>query len=244
MGANSAIEWTDHTFNPWWGCTKVSPGCKNCYAETFSKRVGLKVWGDDAPRRFFGDKHWAEPLKWDREAKAAGVRKRVFCGSMCDILENSRDLDVARIRLGFLIQSTLHLDWLLLSKRPEMFTGLLPSFIASPNVWTLTTVESPAYLHRIQHIRNLPSVVRGLSMEPLLADIPDIGYHLDGIDWVIVGGESGPGARPMRPDWARRIRDACVDRGIAFFFKQWGGTQKAKAGSLLDGREWKEFPHA
>jgi len=126
MGKNSRIEWTNHTFNPWWGCTKVSAARKNCYAEAWSKRVGQSVWGPNANRRFFGDKHWAEPIKWHSEALAAGQRRRVFCASMADVFEDRRDLDEWREKLWALIDATPQLDWLLLTKRPEMVRRLVP----------------------------------------------------------------------------------------------------------------------
>src|SRR5712671_6808752 len=119
MAKNSSIEWTDHTFNPWWGCSKVSPGCNNCYAETWAKRVGEKIWGKDEPRRFFTDKHWDEPLKWNDEALSSGTRRRVFCASMADVFEQRTDLNPWRARLWKLTEETPKLDWLLLTKRPE-----------------------------------------------------------------------------------------------------------------------------
>src|SRR5258707_547906 len=126
MSQQSAIEWTDHTYNPWWGCTKISAGCDHCYADTLSTRYGHDVWGPDAPRRFFGDKHWAEPIKWDRDAAAAGVRRRVFCGSMCDWAEGRHDQAEARTRLFALIEATPNLDWQLLTKRPGAIPHLVP----------------------------------------------------------------------------------------------------------------------
>src|SRR5688500_18924379 len=119
MGKNSKIEWTNHTFNPWWGCTRVSAACKHCYAEAWAKRVGKKVWGPKAPRRFFGDAHWAGPLKWNREAEEGGIRARVFCASMADVFEARKDLQEPRAQLWKLIEKTPHLDWLLLTKRPH-----------------------------------------------------------------------------------------------------------------------------
>ena len=255
MGQTTGIEWCDSTFNPWWGCTKVSDECDHCYAADGSNRYGFKIWGHDAPRRFFGDHHWNQPLKWNAEAKAAGVRRRVFAGSYCDVMEDRRDLDPHRKRLYERIEQTDWIDWLLVSKLPQNFKRLCPpSWIDSPprNVWAITTVGTAKSLWRIDAIKTAPAAIRGLSIEPLLMDLPTIGEHLDGIDWCIVGGESGHQARAMEQDWARRIRDECLSRKIAFFFKQWGEfgpsgdvmvrMGKKNAGSTLDGQQWKEFP--
>lgn len=273
MGKDSAIEWTDHTFNPWWGCVEVSPACDNCYARSLAQRYGHDVWGNDAPRRFFGDGHWNEPLKWDRQAQSEGTRYRVFCGSECDVMEEREDLDPHRHRLYSLIQRTPHLDWLLLTKRPQNFRRFLPpAWVENPepNVWGMTTVESSKYLWRIDALKGCPFVVHGVSIEPLLEDIPNLGEYLDGIGWVICGGESGSKARALHPDWARRVRDFCITLEIPFLFKQWGELApfsrtdgihqlpfggyhpeskfgfirlgKKKAGRLLDGVEWNQFP--
>lgn len=294
MGKTTEILWCDHTFNPWWGCTKISEGCANCYADSFSNRLGLKIWGADADRRFFGDAHWEEPLKWDRAARKAGIRRKVFCGSMCDVMEDHGDLQHSRVRLYNLIDDTPNLDWLLLTKRPQNFRRFLPATWLErtrPNVWGMTTVESAEYLWRVTALLSTPFVLRGLSMEPLLGPVdltrvgsgtrPDgsvgknvlqaveRGTAMQHLDWVIVGGESGHGARPMSPAWAQSLRDQCVAARVAFFFKQWGehlgagqdgafidGTQvmnasdepervgKLAAGCLLDGQEWKQFPMA
>ncbi|MGE5570496.1 MAG: DUF5131 family protein [Rhodospirillales bacterium] len=234
MGANSRIEWTHHTFNPWWGCTKVSPACDHCYAETWAKRCGLNGWGKDAERRFFGEKHWNEPLKWDRAAEKAGERHRVFCSSMADLMEDRIDLDTPRIALWRLIEQTPHLDWLLLTKRPQKFR-FLPWSDPRPNVWLLTTVESNEFMWRVEALLEVRAVIHGVSYEPALgpADFspylpdPAIRRTLDGrtlpsLAWVIAGGESGPHARPSHPDWFRAVRDSCAKAGVAFLFKQWG----------------------
>lgn len=253
MGINTEISWCDHTFNPWWGCVKVSPACDECYAERDAKRYGHAIWGKDAPRRFFGDTHWDTPLKWDRSAAKDGVRRRVFCASMADVMENRMDLDTHRIRLWSLIKATPNLDWLLLSKRPQEFRKMLPwgrDEYAPDNVWLGTTVESPDYYWRIGELTTAPAKVHFLSVEPLLAAMPELRMYLDHVEWVIAGGESGGlGIRPMSLDWARQVRDAAVSRSIPFHFKQWGEHNselvrigKKKAGSELDGREWKEFP--
>lgn len=227
MGEKTEISWCDHTFNSWWGCTKVSPACDRCYAETWSKRTGLSIWGKDSDRRFFSEKHWEEPLKWNRAAEKSGTRKRVFCGSMCDIMEDRRDLDVWRQRTYSLIEETPNLDWLLLTKRPQNFRRFFPALWLDqprPNVWIMTSVESPEYLWRIDSLKGCPAVVHGLSIEPLLAPLPMLGEYLDGIEWTIVGGESGHGARPFDLEWARDARDQCKAAGVAYFFKQAGAN--------------------
>jgi protein gp37 len=185
VGADTGIAWTDHTFNPWWGCVRVSPGCEHCYAEAWDARFfpslrvregvaknGAEHWGLKAPRRFFGDAHWNEPRKWNREAEKAGVRRRVFCASMADVFEDRRDLDEQRQRLWSLISETPHLDWQLLTKRPENIRKLIPSaweLVFPPNVWIGTTVEDQRRAaERIGWLLELPASVRFLSVEPLL----------------------------------------------------------------------------
>lgn len=267
MAENSRIEWTNHTFNPWWGCAKVSAACKYCYAETWAKRVGSKVWGHKAERRFFGDKHWYQPLKWDREAKKDGKRRRVFCASMADVFEDRRELDVQRVRLWRLIEETPNLDWLLLTKRPEKISDLSP-WIGGEwprNVWLGTTIERQKWVGRIDAILKHTARIHFLSCEPLLGPL-DIRAWTSKIDWVIAGGESGPKARPTKPAWVEQLRDQCIGSGVAFHFKQWGywspfppdrGTRrfivmedgnrlypvgKKAAGRVIDGRTWDELP--
>lgn len=272
MGKNTSIEWTDHTFNPWWGCEKVSPGCAHCYADTFARRLGHggtkpPLWGPGSERRMFGDKHWAEPLAWDRAAAEAGTRARVFCASMADVFEDRPELAAPRARLFGLILATPNLDWLLLTKRPENADRLWraahrhdyeewagddagqPGPTWRPNVWLGTTVEDQRRaVERLPHLIAVPAAVRFLSCEPLLGPVDlrrwlhdpcncwvpameGAGQHSPkcrtfvepwGIDWVIAGGESGHGARPMHPDWARLLRDQCADTQVPFLFKQWG----------------------
>lgn len=238
MGSNTKIEWCDATFNPWWGCVKVSPGCKNCYAETLSNRFGSNFWGPEGDRRFFSDKHWNKPLKWNRKAEKLGIRHKVFCGSMCDVFEDREDLEESRVRLFNLINHTRQLDWLLLTKRPENILRMLERDAIGSfgvNVWLGTSVENQEQADiRIPELLNIPAKVRFLSCEPLLEEI-DLEYPLRiigwdedayeniegaGVDWVIVGGESGPRKRSFNPDWARSIRDQCKEAGIPFFMKQ------------------------
>lgn len=251
MGKHSHIAWTDHTFNPWWGCSKASPACNHCYAEAWAARFGLHIWGQNAPRHFFGDKHWEEPLRWNAQAQKAGIPARVFCGSMCDVMEDHIELQQIRVeRLYPLIENTPQLDWILLTKRPQNFRRFLPkSWLKNPrpNVMGMVTVENEYFTWRITELLRTPFVWRGISLEPLLGPVdisPFVGVkprklHPDwcgpkihpswhgptlirGIDWVIVGGESGPKARPMHPAWVRDLRDKCQKNKTAFFFKQWG----------------------
>ena len=266
MADKTKISWCDATYNPWWGCVKVSPGCEHCYAETFAKRTGHTIWGPAATtqRRTFGDKHWQEPLKWNEDAAKAGERRRVFCASMADVFEDHPQLPLERVLLWRLIDNTPALDWLLLTKRPENVLRMVPPFWLSgfpPNVWLGTSVENQAMAgRRIPVLATIPAEVRFLSCEPLLGPVdltPWMGERewtqvAPGVrtrqgplvDWVIVGGESGPRSRPMHPDWARSLRDQCQAAGVAYHFKQWGGVRKHETGRILDGRTWDEYPQA
>ena len=225
MARDTSIEWTDHTFNPWWGCTKVSPACDHCYAEAWDKRTGGNHWGSRADRRPFGDKHWDEPLRWDRAAAAAGTRRRVFCASMADVFDNAAPKG-ARDRLWYLIRSTPRLDWQLLTKRPQNVRKMLPSDWGDgyANVWLGTTTENQEEAERrVPHLISIEARVRFLSCEPLLGAIFLTRDWLNGkLHWIIAGGESGPKARPSNPDWFRSLRDQCAAAGLAFHFKQWG----------------------
>ena len=251
MAENSKIEWTHNTFNPWWGCVKVSEGCRNCYAETFARRFGVQ-WGPLAERRIAGPDTWAATLKWERKAKRDGTRRRVFCASMADVFDDRRDLDAARVRLFRLMQDTPHLDWLVLTKRPENVIALIDGVWIDDgfpvNVWLGTTVENqPMADRRIAELLKIPCNRHFLSCEPLLGNVnlmPWLGIPQNNsrVDWVICGGESGPGARPMQTEWARSLRDQCANAGVPFFFKQWGGIDKHAAGRVLDGRTWDQFP--
>lgn len=278
MAENSNIEWTDHTFNPWIGCTKVSPGCDHCYAETWDAR-GLQQresrWGPQADRTRTSAANWNKPRQWDRAAAATGKRARVFCASLADVFDNHASiLPEWRVDLWKLVDATPHLDWLMLTKRPQNAPRALPD-----NVWIGTTVENQTEAdRRIPHLLRAPARIRFLSVEPMLGPVDlervwmDRVEHrfgdsanLPGLSWVICGGESGPGARPMQPDWARSLRDQCNAAGVAFHFKQWGNWHsdallytdmsgncpppnmnigKKAAGRMLDGRTWDELPGA
>lgn len=286
MGENSKIEWTDHTFNPWIGCTKVAAGCTHCYAEALAKRTGLATWGPAGTRTKTSEAYWRQPAKWNRDAAKAGRRARVFCASLADVFEDwdgpvldhrgdevfaptgnitrirPATLDDVRHALFALIDATPDLDWLLLTKRPENVRRLWPALAGgcggSPcctyraNVWLGTSVatqeDADANWPHLLACRDLAPVLF-LSAEPLLGPMDltryaELGTRNDGenaphsalrtprfpIDWLIAGGESGPGARPMHPDWARSIRDQCQAGGVPFFFKQGSATS-----------DWPEF---
>lgn len=239
MSAQSKIEWTDATWNPVRGCTKISPGCTHCYAETFAERfrgVPGHPFEHGFDLRLVPEK-LGEPLRW------SGSR-RVFVNSMSDLFHDDVPVhyiaEVARVmRLA---------DWhtyQVLTKRPErmvsLLRGRLRSTAAKPHIWWGVSVENRKHgLPRIELLRAAPVAVRFLSVEPLLEDLGRI--NLAGINWVIVGGESGPGARPMKPEWVRSIRDQCATAQVPFFFKQWGGVRKSETGRELDGSFWDELP--
>lgn len=241
MGDSTEIAWTDSTFNPWWGCAKLSPGCANCYAEAFDRRTGGDHWGVGKAPRTMSASNWANPLKWQREAERTGIRRKVFCGSMCDWAATEGD-GGERARLWDMIQRTPMLDWQLLTKRAGSIANLLPDDWGDgyANVWLGVSVEDRVHgVPRIDILRRIPARVRFLSCEPLLDDLGPL--DLTGIGWVIVGGESGPKARPMAGEWVGNIQEQCGTQGVPFFFKQWGG-RKDKGGCLLHGRESKEWP--
>lgn len=251
MSEHTGIEWTDHTFNIAWGCQRVSPGCQNCYAETLAVRRGFKVWGPakTTPRRTFGEKHWAEPLKWNRKAEKAGVRRRVFCSSMADVFEDHPTIDEEREKLWPLIRATPWLDWQLLTKRPENITPNLPSDwgVGYENVWLGTSIESQDYLERMAVLGEVPAYLYFLSCEPLLAAL-SLRSYLEMSDekqqwWVIAGGESGPGCRPMALDWIRTLRNECAEYEIPFYLKQLGGSNpRAHALAVVDGARHTAMP--
>ncbi len=260
MGENTRISWADHTFNYVWGCTKVSEGCKNCYAESVDRRFHQGGnWGPNGRRRFFGPKHWNGPRRWNRAAAAAGFRARVFCASMADVFEelplghpDRGELALARLELWELIKETPNLDWLLLTKRPENFRHMLPDPVIRidymPNVWLGVTAENQAEAdRRIPVLLDTHASVRFVSYEPALGPLA-VSQWLrtaelpNGIDWLIAGAESGRGARPMDEDWVRDVRDQCAPTAAHFFYKQRiKGGRKVELPEL-DGRQWAEVP--
>jgi len=236
VAEKTEISWTDATFNPWWGCAKVSPACDRCYAERDAKRyaAGQVLWGVDAERRTFGDKHWKAPTDWNKKAAREGKRMRVFCASMADVFDKNAP-EGARDRLWALIKATPWLDWLLLTKRIGNAKGMLPADWGDgyANVVLMSTVIDQDEADRdVPKLLATPARRRGLSIEPQLGPIDltkmrafglhGFGSFEHGVDWVIVGGESGAGARPIHPDWVRSLRDQCAAAGVPFHFKQWG----------------------
>lgn len=241
MAEKTGISWTDHTFNIAWGCTKVSPGCKNCYAETLSDRYGRSVWGPGNPRRTFGEKHWGEPRAWNRAAEQRGQRERVFCSSMCDNFEDHPMVAAELLKLWPLIRATPNLDWQLLTKRPERIAESLPQDWGGgyDNAWLGVSLETLEYAWRIELLAGIPAKVRFVSYEPALASIS--GVDLSGIDWLIYGGESGPRRRADGTQWAEEMREQCARDGVAFFFKQ-RSALRSGMGTMLDGSKPHGFP--
>ncbi|WZO97341.1 phage Gp37/Gp68 family protein [Isosphaeraceae bacterium EP7] len=239
MADKSKIEWTDATWNPVRGCTKISPGCTHCYAETFAERfrgVPGHPYEQGFDLRTVPHK-LVEPLRWSRA-------RMIFVNSMSDLFHK----DVSDAYVGMVADLMRAANWhtyQVLTKRSERLAQMLRSDLAGaaqePHIWWGVSVENRKHgLPRIDHLRDAPAVVRFLSIEPLLEDLGQI--DLAGISWVIVGGESGHGARPMQPEWVRNIRDQCKDAGVSFFFKQWGGVHKSLTGRELDGQTYDAMP--
>lgn len=251
MGEHSRIEWTDHTFNLAWGCVKVSAGCAHCYAEGESQRHGFDVWGPSAPRRTFGEKHWNEPRKWNVRATAVGRRERVFTSSMCDVFEEHPTIDAERARLWTLVRETPWLDWLVLTKRADRLAELAPRD-PLPNVWFGVSAEDQANADvRVPYRLETPARTRFVSYEPALGPIDFSSWLGRGLHWIIVGGESGPRARPFDIAWARSTVQQCRRAGVACFVKQLGrrptvaapdGTPVAIMLSDRKGGDWAEWP--
>lgn len=267
MAKNSAIEWTDHTFNPWTGCTKISPGCDNCYAEAWSKRSGHVKWGKH-PRKRTTEAYWRAPLLWQRRADLfEGThrrRQRVFCASLADVFDNKADAKW-REDLFQIIKETPRLDWQLLTKRPQNIEKMLPpdwSAKSYPNVWLgFTAEDQERFNQRAQFIERIDAAVWFVSYEPAIGPLR-LSLDQSRPDWLIIGGESGHGARIMRAQWARDIIADCTKYQVAPFLKQWGDyrsnplVQEAgmpvdevklldtdgKGGGLIDGEVIRQFP--
>ena len=234
MALGSSIEWTETTWNPVTGCTKVSPGCRHCYAERMAVRL-LAMGQANYARGFEVATHehmLTLPLRWKKP-------QTIFVNSMSDLFHIA--VPESFIQMVFDVMARAHWHtFQVLTKRSQRMAELSQRLTWPRNVWAGVSVESPEYLHRIDHLRLVPSQVRFVSFEPLLADLGDI--DLRGIHWAIVGGESGPGARPIQEPWVAEIRDQCLLAKVPFFFKQWGGVNKKKAGRLLHGRVWDSRP--
>jgi protein gp37 len=234
MATNSAIEWTQATWNPLTGCDKLSPGCKHCYAERLAIR--LQAMGQanyvNGFKLTLQEQALELPLRWKKPRK-------VFVNSMSDLFH--KDVPTSYIKQVFDVmnRASWH-QFQVLTKRSERLAQLSSELNWTPNIWMGVSVENQDYSFRIDHLRQTQAQVKFLSLEPLLSSLPQL--NLKGIDWVIVGGESGPGARTMPADWVREILEQCQSAKVAFFFKQWGGVRKGKTGRELDGRTWDEMP--
>lgn len=234
MSAKSHIEWTEASWNPVTGCTKISEGCEHCYAERMAMR--LKAMGNSNYRNGFTvtthESSLSIPAQWKHP-------RMIFVNSMSDLFHE--DIPESFIHQVFHVMNNVdrHI-YQILTKRSERLLELAPSLHWSKNIWAGVTIESSDYLHRLDHLRSVSTAVRFVSFEPLLGQIDYFSF--EGINWVIVGGESGPGARPMKEEWVTGIKEKCIAEGVPFFFKQWGGVNKKKAGRILEGREWDQMP--
>lgn len=222
---NSGISWTHHTFNPWIGCTKISDGCDHCYAERdWDHRKGLVSWGSGKPRHRTGPANWQQPIRWDDACRRQGIRQRVFCASLADVFDPEVP-DVWREDLFALIKRTPNLDWLLLTKRVGLMAAFFRDFRDAqwpwPHVSLGTSIESQGFNWRGTKLAAIPAARRFVSVEPMLGPIGDEMW-IQAVHEVIVGGESGPESRSIKPDWIRELRDNCMARGTGFCFKQWG----------------------
>ncbi len=236
MATMSSIEWTEATWNPVTGCTKISEGCRHCYAATMAKRLHAM----NNPRYANGFNVTLHhdlvdlPLKWKRP-------RRIFVNSMSDLFH--KDIPFEFIQQVFQTMQRAHWHtFQILTKRSDRLLELSFDLPWPNNIWQGVSVEDERVIHRIDHLRQVPAKIRFLSLEPLIGPLNNL--DLRGIHWVIVGGESGPGARPMKKEWVESIRDQCINQQVAFFFKQWGGVQKHRTGRILDGRTWNEYPNA
>ncbi len=234
MADVSPIEWTDATWNPVTGRNKISPGCKFCYAERMSKR--LQAMGQNNYRNGFSltlqPQMLDRPLQWRKP-------RRIFVNSMSDLFHV--DVPLTYIRKVFDVMRRAHWhEYQVLTKRSDRLRELSSALHWAPQIWMGVSIENEDYVFRAEDLAKTGAHIRFLSIEPLLGPLHRLS--LKGIDWVIVGGESGPGARPINPDWVRELRDRCQREGVAFFFKQWGGVMKSRTGRILDGRTWEELP--
>ena len=234
MGLKSTIEWTESTWNPVTGCTKISPGCKHCYAERMAER--LQAMGQENYRNGFALTLQPQMLELPRRWKTP---QSIFVNSMSDLFHEGVPLEYIQRVFGAMQRADWH-RFQVLTKRADRLEDLAPHLPWEPNIWAGVSVESDRYRERIDRLRRTGAKIKFLSLEPLLGPLHDL--DLTEIDWVIVGGESGPGGRPMDPAWARDLRDQCRRSRVPFFFKQWGGTNKKRAGRVLDGRTWDEMP--
>lgn len=247
MAEQTKIEWCDYTFNYVWGCSPVSEGCERCYARAIDERFSDEHhWGKDAPRRFFTGHHWAKPVRWNKKCEREETRAFVFCGSMCDVFEDRKDLVAPRHRLFNLIHKTPRLIWLLLSKRPENMQHMLPWVLDDTPPWShvflsVTAENQKRADERIPILLATPAYGRFVSYEPALERV-DFKHYLDQIDWLIAGAESGPKARPAELDWFRSARDQAVAAHVPYFFKQKIDNGRKVSLPFLDGKRWAEFP--
>jgi protein gp37 len=234
MGANSSIEWTGSTWNPVTGCTKISPGCKHCYAERLAKR--LQAMGNpnyaNGFKLAFHEQALEIPLRWKRPTT-------IFVNSMSDLFQKGVPLDFIQRVFDVMRRADWH-RFQVLTKRADRLAKVAPMLDWAANIWMGVSVENADYVDRIDDLRSTGARIKFLSLEPLLGPLPKL--DLRGIHWAIVGGESGPKARPMREEWVLDIRRQCEAAGVPFFFKQWGGKNKKKAGRLLQGRTWDAMP--
>jgi protein gp37 len=234
MSLSTAIEWTDSTWNPVTGCTKISSGCANCYAERLALR--LQAMGNPSYKNGFSVTLHEEmlelPLKWKKP-------QAIFVNSMSDLFHEDIPLEFIKRIFRTMRQANWH-RFQILTKRSERLRELSPQLPWAPNIWMGVTVENNNNISRIEHLKETGSAVKFLSLEPLLGPLHNL--HLNGIDWVIVGGESGPRARPIEKEWVVNIKNQCQNAEVPFFFKQWGGINKKKAGRELEGRIWSETP--
>lgn len=286
MADNTKIAWTDRTFNPWLGCTRVSPGCVHCYAESLTKRFGNAEWGPQAARVKTSDSYWKKPLKWNKESwieclscnwrgamkgtiiapyspacptcgsvMTVRTKQRVFCASLADVFEDNPQVANWRGELFQLIEQTPNLDWLLLTKRPERMFSLGTDAVGeifdlwldrNPNVWLGATVESPEYFEkRVTDLLSCGSAVHFISVEPMIGPVRLKQIKMKNVDWVICGGESGPGCRPMQADWVHDLKRDCQMGRVKFFMKQLGGYPNKRDQMEDFPEEWqvREFPN-